>query len=540
MRAVTRWLEERTGAGAAVRNFLREEIPGSAGWPQAFGSVALFLFLTQAFTGVLLTLNYAPAPTEAYNSLQFIMREVAGGRLIRGLHHWGASMMVVVVVLHMIQVFLYGAYKRPREVTWMVGVVLLLITLGFGLTGYLLPWDNRAYWGTVVTAQIAAQTPVLGRYLQRLMGVETGVGAVALIRFHTLHTIILPGLALLMVTTHLLLIRKHGITPSAVERRPARTFHPEQAFKDAVAVFAAFVVLFVLAAAVKAPLERPADPTDSAYVPRPEWYFLFLFQALKAFTGPLEPLGSVLLPAAAVGLLFAVPFVDRSRMQRVAERTAAMAAVALATLAWASLTAAAVLTTPTPGGAPAGRRPNTSWRESAPEQLAGLGYFHRARCSSCHNLAAGPPRPGPNLAGLASARPAEVLIAHFQQPGAAGNGDFLRPTGLAPDQLETLAAFVQGLTSETAAALSEAPPEITAGAQIFVANGCGGCHKVNGSGGTLGPSLNGVGGRRSRDWIAQRLRDPRLQSPGTVMPAFGFSAHDRDLLISYLLSLPKE
>ena len=143
-------------------NFLYEDIPGSSGWHQVFGSVAVFLFLVQAFTGILLAFNYAPTPGDAYNSLHYIITEVTGGRLIHGLHHWGASMMIVVVVLHMTQVFLFGAYKKPREATWMVGVVLLLLALGFGLTGYLLPWDNRAYWGTVVTTQIAGQVRCWG------------------------------------------------------------------------------------------------------------------------------------------------------------------------------------------------------------------------------------------------------------------------------------------------------------------------------------------------------------------------------------------
>ena len=156
------WLDHRTGIETAIRNFLYEEIPASSGWHQVFGSIAVFLFLVQAFTGALLAFNYAPTPGDAYNSLRYILTEVTGGRLIRGLHHWGASMMIVVVVLHMAQVFLYGAYKKPREATWMVGVVLLLLTLAYGLTGYLLPWDNRAYWGTVVTTQIASHIPLRG------------------------------------------------------------------------------------------------------------------------------------------------------------------------------------------------------------------------------------------------------------------------------------------------------------------------------------------------------------------------------------------
>src|SRR5579872_5115238 len=129
------WLDSRTGVETAVRNFLYENIPASSGWHQVFGSVALFLFLTQAFTGALLAFNYAPTPGDAYNSLHYILAEVTAGRLIHGLHHWGASMMIVVVVLHMTQVFLYGGYKKPREATWMVGVVLLLLTLAYGQIG---------------------------------------------------------------------------------------------------------------------------------------------------------------------------------------------------------------------------------------------------------------------------------------------------------------------------------------------------------------------------------------------------------------------
>src|SRR5580658_5572331 len=163
-------LDHRTGLPTVIRHFLFEEIPASSGWHQVFGSVALFLILIQFFTGIMLAFNYAPTPGEAYNSLRYILTEVTGGRLMRGLHHWGASMIIVIVVLHMVQVFLWGAYKKPREGTWMVGVILLLITLGFGLTGYLLPWDNRAYWGTVVTTQIASQGPLAGPYLLRLLG----------------------------------------------------------------------------------------------------------------------------------------------------------------------------------------------------------------------------------------------------------------------------------------------------------------------------------------------------------------------------------
>src|SRR5882724_7023097 len=182
LRPILDWLEDRTGLVSGIEHFLYEDIPASSGWHQVLGSVALFSFLLQVITGILLAFNYAPTPGDAYNSLRYIVVELTGGRIIRGMHHWGASIIIVGVVLPMLQVFIWGAYKKPREATWIAGVLLLLITLGFGLTGYLLPWDNRAYWGTVVTTQIAASAPGAGPYLVRLLGGE-GVGVVTFARF---------------------------------------------------------------------------------------------------------------------------------------------------------------------------------------------------------------------------------------------------------------------------------------------------------------------------------------------------------------------
>ncbi|MEO7650608.1 MAG: cytochrome b N-terminal domain-containing protein, partial [Bryobacteraceae bacterium] len=272
---VVLWIDHRTGLETAFRNFLYEEIPASSGWHQVLGSVALFLFFTQAFTGIMLAFNYAPTPGEAYNSLRYIMAELTGGRLMRGLHHWGASTMIVVVVLHMIQVFLYGAYKKPREATWMIGVVLLLVTLAYGLTGYLLPWDNRAYWGTVVTTQLVAKAPLVGPYLARLLGSEGPIGVVTFARFYGMHVLLLPPLTAFLIVLHVYLVRKHGVAPQpGDEKLPQKKFFPEQVFKDTVAIFVTFTLLFVLAVVARVPLERLADPTDTTYIPRPEWYFL--------------------------------------------------------------------------------------------------------------------------------------------------------------------------------------------------------------------------------------------------------------------------
>src|SRR5579862_2279594 len=254
---INEWLDHRTGLPTAIRTFLYEDIPASSGWHQVFGSMALFLFLVQAFTGALLAFNYAPTPGDAYNSLRYILVEVTAGRLMRGLHHWGASMMIV-------------------------GVVLLLLTLAYGLTGYLLPWDNRAYWGTVVTTKIAAQAPLLGTYITRLLGGDDSIGVVTFARFFGLHVLLLPPATAILIGIHVYLVRKHGVAPSpGDESRPRKKFYPQQALKDTIAIFVVFSILFLMAAAVRVPLEQLADPTDTSYIPRPEWYFLFLFQMLK-------------------------------------------------------------------------------------------------------------------------------------------------------------------------------------------------------------------------------------------------------------------
>ncbi|HEY1219621.1 MAG TPA: cytochrome bc complex cytochrome b subunit, partial [Bryobacteraceae bacterium] len=382
LESLVAWLEDRTGLPGAIANFLNEKIPASGGWHQVFGSVAMFLFLTQAFTGILLAFNYAPTPGEAYNSLRYILTEVTGGRLIRGLHHWGASMMIVVVVLHMMQVFIFGAYKKPRETTWMLGVVLLLLTLTYGLTGYLLPWDNRAYWGTVVATKIAASAPLAGPYMTRLLGAAKGVGVVTFARFYAVHVLLLPPATMLLILAHVYLVRRHGVTPEpGDETLPKKPFYPVQVFKDAAAIFIAFAVLFTLAVAAKVPLEQLADPTDTTYIPRPEWYFLFLFQTLKFFEGPLEIVGSTILPGLAVLALFAVPFVDRARMVKVTRRTVAIGFVILAGIAWSGLTAAAVMSTPREAVAQVDYSAPTDWIQLSPEEMAGIAYFRQESCA---------------------------------------------------------------------------------------------------------------------------------------------------------------
>src|SRR4051794_12092476 len=222
-------LDERTGIPSGIRHFLGENIPASSGWHQVFGSVALFMILVQFFTGIMLAFNYAPTPGQSYDSLRYILTEVTAGRLMRGLHHWGSSMVIVIVVLHMVQVFIWGAYKKPREATWLAGVILLLLTLAYGLTGYLLPWDNRAYWGTVVTTRIGASVPGAGPWVSRLLGSAGEIGVVTFARFYALHVLLLPPVTLLLIGFHVYLVRRHGVAPVPEDDlKPRQKFHPQQ------------------------------------------------------------------------------------------------------------------------------------------------------------------------------------------------------------------------------------------------------------------------------------------------------------------------
>lgn len=541
MRKIIDWLEHRTGLQTVVRSFLYEEIPASSGWHQVIGSMAVFFFMLQVLTGILLAINYAPTPGDAYNSVKYIVTELTGGRTIRALHHWGASMMIVIVVAHMIQVFLYGAYKKPREATWMMGVVLLLLTLAFGLTGYLLPWDNRAYFGTVVTTQIAGQAPIVGPYLVRLLGGEGSIGVVTFARFYAVHVAVLPPLMMILIGIHIYLVRKHGVTAAPDDTAPPKRFFPEQVFKDTVGVFCAFIVLFVMALVAKVPLERLADPTDTAYIPRPEWYFLFLFQMLKFFKGPMEALGSTVLPGLAVLLLFLVPFIDRGPAVRLAKRTFAFAAVGLGLIAWTSLTAAAIVTTP-PSTETADVTSESNqiaaWQQLSPDALAGIGYFRQENCKSCHP-GGGKSGIGPDLTHISTAhRNAAWMIPHFKQPAEVRPGTSMPPIQLTTPQLNSLSAFMLVLNAENEAELQAAPEPVVQGAMLYKAQHCDSCHTVNGAGMKLGPPLNGVGSRRDRAWLEQHFVDPKKMSPGSVMPAYKFSPQEMDHMIQYLLAEP--
>ena len=210
------WFDERVGWKAIWEAIFLRKIP-KVNWFYTLGSATLFTAVNQAVTGILLTIYYVPTPDHAYDSIQYIMTQIPMGWLIRGLHHWGASAMVVLTLLHMLRVIMLGAFKYPREVTWFTGVFLLLVVIGFGFTGYLLPWDQKAYWGSAVGSSIAGAAPVIGDWVLRVMRGGSELSAVTLARFFGVHVWVLPASLILLVAIHMYLVIKIGI--SAVPNR---------------------------------------------------------------------------------------------------------------------------------------------------------------------------------------------------------------------------------------------------------------------------------------------------------------------------------
>ena len=219
------WIDERTGIRSSLGYLLDRKIPKGVNWWYTLGFATLFVFILQVVSGSFLAMYYSASPDHAFDSVEYINNEVVFGRVVRGIHHWGASAMVALVFLHMLRVLVMGAYKYPRELTWIIGVVLFLLTLGFGFTGYLLPWDEKAYWATTVGTNMAGTLPMVGDYLLKIIRGGADLGAVTLTRFYAIHVLVLPGAIVMFIALHMYLVVKHGISypPEIVDTCPPYT-----------------------------------------------------------------------------------------------------------------------------------------------------------------------------------------------------------------------------------------------------------------------------------------------------------------------------
>jgi ubiquinol-cytochrome c reductase cytochrome b subunit len=507
LRALFDWLDARTGFRAGKSHLLDEPLPPGVGWWFVTGSILLFLLAQQLVTGVVLTMYYVPSPEFAYDSVRYISDRLPLGRLVRGLHFFGASFIVIAAVIHMLRVVIFASYKKPREVTWMTGVILLLIILAFALTGYLLPWDQKAYWATTVTINIARSTPIVGEQIASLMRGGADLGALTLLRWYTAHVFLLPAALVGFVVTHLYLMRRHGISGPIVPRSGStRPFYPYQAFRDTVAMSAAFALLLTFALGFRVPLDPIADPSDATYVPRPEWYFLSLFQLLKYFPGPLEPIATIVIPGLVVAALLLLPFLDRGPDRHLRKRRTVGTGFAMLGLAIVTLTILGFRDSPA--------HPDPShWGTLA---TAGQEFVQDQRCQACHQIggAANP------IADTRVRKGPEWLLAHVVDPETITPGSRKPPPGgMNPSQARSILSYMQRVRAGAGS-----PPSLTGDARtatLVFGRYCANCHMIDGEGGDQGPDLTRAGKERDVKWLHEWITDPEAMDALANMPAFG-------------------
>ncbi len=315
MKAALDWIDQRTGYKALMHEALFENVPGGARWRYVWGSTLVVCFGIQVVTGIFLWMAYSPSSQTAWESVYFIQNQMWGGWFLRGIHHFVAQAMTILLVIHLMQIVIDGAYKAPREVNFWSGVVLLLLVLALSLTGYLLPWDQKGYWATTVSTNIAGISPIIGPQLQTVVVGGSSYGHATLTRFFALHGGVIPGGIIAFIVAHVYLFRRHGIKAKEPRTRPDAMFWPEQVLRDSVACLAVLaVVVFIIIKYHGAALGAPADPSEQYSAARPEWYFLFLYQLLKYFPGKAEVFGAIILPTLMMGVLVAMPFIGNWKL----------------------------------------------------------------------------------------------------------------------------------------------------------------------------------------------------------------------------------
>lgn len=461
LKRLLEWFEHRLGLGQSIWPVLRHPVPRGAGWWYVFGSASMTLLLIQIVTGACLAMVYVPSADEAYKSLEYLNYQQDLGWFLRAVHFWAASGMVVMVVLHMTQVFLFGAFKYPRELTWMVGVILFALTLGMGFSGQVLRWDQDAYWGVGVGASLAGRIPLIGPMIVHLLLGGPSIGGATLSRFFSLHVFILPGLLLGALGLHLYLVLRVGISepptpgdcpePATYAGRYAKLlergepFFPDAMYRDAI--FSALVVVaVVIVAACLGPYgpSEPPDPTIIQAEPRPEWYFLPLYALLSLSPPSLEIVVMLFLPPLALGILLAVPILFGRGERAPSRRPGAVLIVAflyvtVILLGWYGWTSPWSPVMDAWSGAPV---PSRMVQRRTPRELMGAVLVQNKNCRNCHALDGVGGRRGPDLTNVATRLTRDELVRQVIQGG--GNmpayGDRLDP-----DEVDALVAFLATL-----------------------------------------------------------------------------------------------
>jgi ubiquinol-cytochrome c reductase cytochrome b subunit len=468
-----RWLDQRTGIDSVLRSALDEPIPGGASLAYVFGSGLLFLFLSQVITGVFLALYYVPSADHAHTTIAYITKEVTAGSFIRSIHAYGSSAIVIVLLLHITQTFLYGSYKGKRELLWLAGCVLFALMLGMSFTGYLLPWDQKAFFATTVGTNILSEVPFIGNALKSLLRGGTQMGTLTLSRFFVLHVFMIPAFIFALVAIHVYLFRKAGaagpiVGDAAALEKSSEPFYPRQVLFDIL--FALLIICGLGLLAHYAPFELgpKANPADTQYVPRPEWYYIPVFQWLKYWAGALAVIGILVIPGLVALLFVALPFIDRRLERRPWKRPVALSIYAVI--------------------------------------FAGLGVL--GALSHRDDLR------DPAIASQLEKQRAEVssfMKAPFE-PELAGS-------------------------SLAAANVSLANPLDAKGKGTFEQQGCNACHGDNGIGTAAAPKLIGIGTKYDNEKLKALLKQPTKKMTDGGMPRVELNDEDLKALISYLDSL---
>ena len=476
------WFDQRLQIGGAIRESAEHPIPRkSASWWYVFGSAALTIFILQVVTGILLALMYVPSAAEAWNSLQFLNHSVTLGWFLRAVHGWGSNFMVAVVLIHMCQVFLFGAYKYPRELTWILGVFLLLMTLGMAFTGQVMRFDQDAYWGLGIGASILSRTPIIGPYGVHMMLGGPIIAGATLSRFFALHVFVIPGLLIGFVSLHLLMVLKLGINewpmPGRLVRRSTyvKEYHesthkegvpfvPVAAWKDAF--FSGTIIFAILACAAYfgpfGPTGYP-DPTIIQTIPKPDFFFLWLYAMLALLPPSMETPLLLIGPVIGIGFLVLLPFISGEGEKSWKRRPVAVVTLLLIAVALGTFTRLATYSPWSPvmnawSGDPV---PVEYLNGRTPLERQGALVFQGKQCRNCHSIGGSGGKRGPELDRVATRMTHDQLVRQVIQGG--GNMPAYGKN-LNPAEVTALVSFLETLHPSNQLPARDAATQAVSGA----------------------------------------------------------------------------
>jgi quinol-cytochrome oxidoreductase complex cytochrome b subunit/mono/diheme cytochrome c family protein len=596
------WLDRRAGLDKLMKESLDEPIPGGARLAYVFGSGLLFIFISQIITGICLALYYVPSAETAHTSVAYITKQVAAGAFLRSLHYYGSSAMIIVLALHFLQTFLYGSFKGRRELLWMSGAVLSFLVLGMGFTGYLLPWDQKAYFATAVGTNIVGQIPLVGNWLTRLLRGGDTIGTLTLSRFYVAHVFLIPGAIFAFIAAHIFLFRKAGaagpINEDPVDPKLApQGFYPRQVLMDMALALLLMIGLGFLSYFHPTGLGPIANPADTQFLPRPEWYYLPMFEWLKYWEGPKVVFAVVVIPGLLAMLFFLMPFLDRRLERRPWRRPIPVLAVAFVMLGIIYLgaksewddqhdpTVASRLSTQdqqekaytaaafepyveSPGGTGPMALPTGPVN---PLVAQGKGIFEAHGCAGCHGATGMGTSAAPGLAGITTKFPEAQLIALLHNPNAKMRAGHMPAVDISTGDMSHLLAYLgvlgtsaanvqaaSGVSAEPSAGGNEAAASArgkngatpvseggastklsasaAAGQQMFQDRGCFACHGQAGVGGKA-PPLAPLIKNASDAQLEQLLQSPNAKMKAGEMQPVAGTPEELGSIVAYLRTL---